>query len=217
MLNILMYVSSGLVIIAFVTYFLLILLNSKKKISKCNGFDVTKDIIFKYNSINVIESKSYFTLYNIKRKVIKLATRSYYGTDLGSISLSLIEAGISIVDSKKNKYIDFIRRIFSNLKVLYIIPIIAIFINNATYSISDAKVSIVFFILFSFISYILIDIKEQASLWINDNIKRVKDISKENSMEIMKFINNILLLDKIIFFAELIMICRCLLILFQIS
>lgn len=207
MLDILMYISTGLILVSFVGYFLLILLGNKK-ITNSNGFDITKDMISEYNSINVIESKNYFTIYNIKRKVIKLSTKCYYGNKLSDISLSLIEAGISIVDNKKNKYIDLFRKIFNNLKMLYIFPIIAILINNVTYTISDAKVSIIFIILFSVISYILIDIKNEAGIWISDNISRIKDISKENKDKIKNFINKLVLLDKFILIGEFIMIIR---------
>jgi len=205
---ILLYVSSGLIIFSFISYFIMILIGRGRVVSKVDGFDVTKDIISEYNSINVIESKSYFTVYNINRKVIKLDTKCYYGKDLSSICLSLIEAGISVVDNKGNKYIDIFRKIFSNLKILYIFPIIAVFINNSSFNISDAKVSMIFILLFSVITYILIDIKSQASMWISDNIKKIKGIDKDNSLKIISFINRLILLDKFIFFGELIMIIR---------
>jgi len=205
---ILLYISSGLIIFSFISYFIMILIGRGSVVSKVDGFDVTKDIISEYNSINVIESKNYFTVYNIKRKVIKLDTKCYYGKDLSSICLSLIEAGISVVDNNKNNYIDIFRKIFSNLKILYIFPIIAVFINNSSFNISDAKVSMIFILLFSVITYILIDIKSQASMWISDNIKKIKGIDKDNSLKIISFINRLILLDKFIFFGELIMIIR---------
>lgn len=207
-MNILLYVSSGLIIVAFIGYLIMIMIGRNKIVSKVDGFDVTKDIVSEYNSINVIESKSYFTIYNIKRMVIKLDTKCYYGKDLSSICLSLIEAGISIVDNNKNKYIDIFRNIFSNLKILYIFPIIGLFINNSSFNISDAKVSIIFIFLFSVISYILINMKNQAFDWIKDNLKKIKGIDKDNRNKIVSFINNLILLDNFIFYGEFIMIMR---------
>lgn len=215
--NILLYISSGFIICAFIGYLFLIMIGRGKIVAKSNGFDITKDIISEYNSINVIESKRYFTIYNIKRRVIKLSTRCYYGSDLSSVSLSLMEAGISVIDNQKNKYIDLFRKIFSNLKILYIFPFIAILINNASYNISDAKVSIIFLGLFSVISYMIIDIKSQASEWISNNIKKIKEVSKDNSLKIVSFINRLLWLDKFIFFGELIMIIRFVMIMLEIS
>ena len=215
--NILLYISSGFIICAFIGYLFLIMIGRGKIVAKSNGFDITKDIISEYNSINVIESKRYFIIYNIKRRVIKLATRCYYGSDLSSVSLSLMEAGISVIDNQKNKYIDLFRKIFSNLKILYIFPFIAILINNASYNISDAKVSIIFLGLFSVISYMIIDIKSQASEWISNNIKKIKEVSKDNSLKIVSFINRLLWLDKFIFFGELIMIIRFVMIMLETS
>ena len=66
MVNILLYVSNGLIIIGYIYYLLMILFGKSKKVSSSDGFDVTKDIISEYNTINIIESKGYFTVYNIK-------------------------------------------------------------------------------------------------------------------------------------------------------
>lgn len=217
MVNILLYVSTGLILCAYIGYFLMILIGRCKIVSKSDGFDVTKDIISKYNSINVIESKSYFTVYNIKRKVIKLASKCYYGNDLSSIALSLNEAGISVIDNYKNKYINILRGVFSNLKLLYIFPVIALLISNSSFNVNDAKISIIFMFIFVFISYILIDIKNETYFWVSDNLKKIKDISKDNYIKIISFMNRLILLDKFIYFSELIMIIRFILILLEIN
>lgn len=216
MINILLYLSTGLILVGFIGYILLIMLGDKK-VTDSDGFNITKDIISKYNTINIIESKNYFTMYNIKRKVIKLSSKCYYGNDISSISVALIEAGISVIDSDKNKYIDLFRNIFSNLKILYIFPIIAIFINHAIYNISDAKVSMLFIIIFSVITYMFIDIKNQAYSWINDNIEKIKEINKDNRIKIFNFISKLIFVDKIIFFGELVMIIRMVAILLEIN
>lgn len=215
MVNILLYVSSGLILCSYFVYFIMIIIGKIKIVSKSGAFDVTKDVISKYGSINVIERKGYITVYNIKRKVIKLATKCYYGNDLTSVSISLIEAGISVVDDEHNKYIDIFRNIFSNLKILYVFPIVALLINNLSFSISDAQVSIVFMVLFIFISYIIIDIKRMAYVWIVDNLKKIKDISRNNYLKIVNFINTVIWLDKAIFLGEFLIIVRLILILLK--
>lgn len=216
MINILLYVSIILIVISYIIYFLkLIIVNNK--IIDGNGFDLTKEMLFEYNAINVIESKNYFSVYNIKRKVIKLSTKSYYGCGVGDISLALIEAGISIVDDRKNKYIDIFRKTCNNLKILYILPIIMVFMNNITYNLNDAKVSIIFNILFSIVSYMLYDIKSNAYVLIKDNMIKIKDINNYNKDKILNYINGILWLDKLIFIGELIMILRCVFIILGIN
>lgn len=206
--EIFLYVSTGLILFSYVGYFVLIMYGRCKNVSKENSFDIVKDIISEYNSINVIESKSYFTIYNIKRKVVKLSSKVYYGSDLSSVSLSLIEAGISIVDKKKNKFLDILRNVFSNLKLLYIFPIIVVLINNSSFNVNDAKSSIIFVLIFTFLSYIVLDIKSQGIYFISENIKKIKVISKEGKFEIVNFMNKLLLFDKIIYFGELVAMVR---------
>jgi len=217
MIEILLYVSSGLIILGYVLYLFIILIGRSKIVSDSDGFDVTKDIISEYDSINIIENNGYFTVYNIKRKVIKLATKCYYGKDISSVSLALTEAGISVVDNKKNKYIDVFRVIFNNLKLLYIFPLIALFINNSSFSVNDAKVSIFIGLVLSFISYILIEIKNDSIDWVSSNLKKIKNINKDNRNKIINFMNRLILFDKFIYFGELIMVIRLVLIMLEIN
>ena len=149
--EIFLYTSIGLVLGGYILYFLLIFIGRMKNLGEYTGFDITKDIISEYDSINVIENRGYFTIYNIKRKVIKIATNCYYGKDLSSLSISLIEAGLSVVDNRENKYINVFRGIFSNLKILYIFPLIGLFISNSSFNMSDAKVGVVFLLFLSVI------------------------------------------------------------------
>lgn len=204
----LMLISNLLIIVSFVLYFVLIFVGKKIKVSNSTGFDITKDIISEYNSINIIESKNYFSVYNIKRKVIKLSNFCYYGKSISAIVLSLVEAGISFVDNNKNKYIDVFRKIFNNIKLLYIFPIFAIIINYVTYTVGDVKVSMGFMIIFAFISYIAVDIKSEVCEWIKDKIISVKDISEYNALKIVKMLEIFLWIDRFIFFGELIIIIR---------
>lgn len=203
-----MYVSNGLIIISFISYFIILLIGSRLKISNNSGFDVTKDIISEYNSINVIESRGYFSIYNIKRKVIKLSSMCYYGFDLTSISLSIIESGISVVDRDNNKYIDLFRKFFPNLKILYLFSVLAVLINLVTYNIGDVRISLIFIVVFTVISYMLFDVKNSSINWISDNIGKISGINKFNSKKIVNFINKLLLVDKLIFLGELVIIIR---------
>ena len=212
MILILMYISSGMIVLSFALYFLLVLIGRRKKVTNSDGFNITKDIIHEYNSINIILSKGYFTVYNIKRRVIRMANRCYYGNTISDIAIPLIEAGISSVDDKKNKVINFLRNIFPNIKCLYIFPLVCVIINSQTYNISDAKVSIIFFILFAIISYMVIDIKNNGIWNISNKVDKIKDISTENRKSIISFMNKVNILDKFIFISELLMIIRCVMI-----
>ena len=116
-----------------------------------------------------------------------------------------------------NKFINFFRSIFNNLKLLYLFPIISLFISSSSFYVSDAKVSVVFLLIFTFIIYILLDIKAQAVSWINDNLDKIKEISKDNKSRIIKFINKILWCDKLIYYGHFVMIIRLILIMFEIK
>ena len=203
----LMYISNALIILSFALYFILIIINNKK-ITESNGFNITKDILNEYDSINIIESKNYFTVYNIKRKVIKIASKCYYGNTLSDIAIPLIESGVSVIDNKGNKSIEFFRKIIPSLKYLYIFPIFMIGVNSVTYNISDAKVSIVFGIVALMISYILVNIKSESVLLLSSKIKKIKGINNDNKNKIISFINKVIFFDKLIFMSEGIMIIR---------
>ena len=208
MIEILKYISNGLIIISFLIYLILVLINKKKIITKSIGFNITKDILQEYNSINIVENKSYFTFYNLKRKVIKISSKCYYGSSISDISIPLIETGISAIDDYKNKTINILRNVISNLKILYLLPLIAIIINDITYNINDAKVSIAIISLFIVVNYLFINIINEAFVWVDKNIKKIDSINKNNQIIILKFINNILVLNKVIFISELLMIIR---------
>lgn len=217
MIEILLYVSSFLIILGYIGYFVMIFIGRGKIVSKDSGFDVTKDIISEYDSINVIETSSYFTTYNLKRKVIRLDKKTYYGKDISAVSLSLMEAGISIVDNNNNKYIDIFRHIFNNLKIMYIFPILALIINNSSFNISDSKVSIILILLFTFLTYIMIQIKSEACLLVDKNLGKIKGVSKDNHNKIINFMNRLVSFDKLIFFGEIIILVRLVLILLKIG
>lgn len=203
----LLYVSNGLIILSFALYILLILLNSKKKFIN-DGFSITKDILDEFDAINIIENTGMFTVYNIQRKVIKIASRRYYGKSISDASIPLIEAGISVVDNKRNKFINFFRKIIPNLKLLYIFPFIAIGINSITYGTSDAKIGILVLALCVFISYVMIDIKSAAKYWLNKNVSKISYVDKNGINSINNFIDRVILFDKLIFIGELLMIIR---------
>ncbi|MBQ8206647.1 MAG: zinc metallopeptidase [Bacilli bacterium] len=207
-MNILLYISNGLIITGFLWYLLLIFLNSHKKISEDNGFDITKDLISEYDSINIIENTGKFTFYNIKRQVIKLSTRCYYANDLSYISIGILEAGISIIDKEDNKYINILKKIFSNLKLLYIFPIISLIININSYTVKDAEIGLILLSICVIISYLFINILNDSLVWINKNINKIKTISKDNRLSILNYLKNIITINKLIFFGELLIIIR---------
>ena len=206
MIEILKYISSGLIIIPFICYLLNILINKGKKISDDDGFNITKDIIQEYDMINIIEEKGIDSNYNLKRGVIKLSSKCYYGNDLSHICIGLMEAGISVIDRKGNKYINIFKKIVSNLKILYIFPIVTVIINLITYTKGDAKIGLILVIISTLVIYMINSIVMDANDWICNNIKKVKSVDNDGKDKIISYLNNIVSLNKIIFLGELISI-----------
>ena len=119
-----------------------------------------------------------------------------------------IECGISILDDNKEKSIGLFGRIVSNLKMLYLLPMLSLVFNSMFYSVADAKIGIVLLIVFCFVMFVIIDIKTKIYNWLCDDLKKIKDINKDNRLKIMNFINMIISLDKLILVGETIMIIR---------
>ena len=206
MIEILKYISSGLIIIPFICYLLNILINKSKKISDDDGFNITKDIIQEYDMINIIENTGIVSYYNPRRGVIKLSSKSYYGSDLGHISIGLMEAGISVIDRKGNKFINIFKKIVSNLKILYIFPIVTVIVNFITYTKGDARIGLVIVLISGIISYMINSIVISANDWVCNNIKKIKSVDKDGKDKIISYLNNIVNLNKIMFLGELISI-----------
>ncbi len=211
----LMYISNGLIILTYLSYFIIILLGRRKAITESDGFNITKNIINEYNRINIILNNGSITLYNLKRNVIKIAKTCYYGNTLSDVSIPLIEAGNSLANSDNNNYIKIFKSVLSNLKLLYIFPLIAVFINSQTFTISDAKASIIFIAIFIIINYMLISIKNHGLYLIDKKISKIKDIKDVNKKIIINFIKKINNLDKLLFLGEFLIVFRCLIILFS--
>lgn len=206
--TVLLYVSSFIILLGFILYLFLIFIN-KKEISKVSGLDIITEILNDFSGINVLLSKSKFSYYDIKRKVVKLNSNSYYGNNLDDISIGLIEAGILVNHKRGNKFIEFFRKFIPTLKLLYILPIIAILINFLTYNSFDAFVSLIFLLTFAVIAYILIDIKT----WVLNFYSKKSSLNKK----IVEFIRYVLYLDWIILIGELVMIFRFIFILLNIN
>lgn len=206
--TVLLYVSSFIILLGFILYLVLIFIN-KKEISKVPGLDIITEILNDFSGINVLLSKSKFSYYDIKRKVVKLNSNSYYGNNLDDISIGLIEAGILVNHKRGNKIIEFFSKFIPTLKLLYILPIIAILINFLTYNSFDAFVSLIFLLAFAVVAYILIDIKT----WVLNFYSKKSSLNKK----IVEFIKYVLYLDWIILIGELVMIFRFIFILLNIN
>lgn len=197
------YIVMGFILGGYL-YYILIVLGNRNKISEESSFNIIKDLIHNYNSINVILNEGIFTIYNIKRRVIKLSNKCYYGKSLSDVGISLMEAGISVIDNNKDREINFFRRFFSNLKWLYVIPLVVIFIISEINTTEDGVILGFLIFISIYFMYMFINIKNKAYNWIVMNIDRIKQINKKDQMKVINFINKMMLCDKFIFWGELV-------------
>lgn len=197
------YIVMGFILGGYL-YYILIVLGNRNKISEESSFNIIKDLIHNYNSINVILNEGIFTIYNIKRRVIKLSNKCYYGRSLSDVGISLMEAGISVIDNNKDREINFFRRFFSNLKWLYVIPLVVIFIISEINTTEDGVILGFLIFISIYFMYMFINIKNRAYYWIVMNIDRIKQINKKDQMKVINFINKMMLCDKFIFWGELV-------------
>jgi len=207
--NLLLYISSLLIILAYVIYFFISLFNNKK-IEDTSGFDIANDILEEYDGIKIILSKGLSTYYDIKRKIIKMSKKNYYGNKVSDLTESLLEVGTFVYDKKGSKIIDIFRKIMPTLKILYILPIISIVINFSTYSVNDSRISLIILFIFFLINYFLLTVK-------NDTYNLF--LEKQNSFKdkILKNISMFIKLDYGILFGYTLMMFRFFLILFGVN
>lgn len=207
--QIIFYGINGLIIFSYLLYLLIVLINRGKKVSSdINGFDSVKDIIQEYERINIIEGNNNFSSYNIKRKVIKLAKNDYYGCDVSALSLGMIQAGISVDDNNKNKFINGCRKIIPSLRLLDLLGLISLIVNYISVNVNDAKIGIVIMGIIMIIHYLYFGILCNSLEFINKNIKKIKDINKDNKEKIINFINKYMLCHKIQVIAEVLIVIR---------
>lgn len=209
MLNVLLYLSTGLIIFVFIFYMLLVLFSKNNDLDN-TGFDISNELLSSYDGIKIIFSKGLFSYYDIKRKIIKLNQKCYYGKSISDISISLIETGSFISDSKGNKFIELCRKIIPSLKILYILPIVSVFISCSTYSINDSKLSMFIILLFVILHFSIINLK-----------KETQDLILEQKIElknkIMSFVKLLISLDYLILFGYILMMFRFVMIIFNIN
>ena len=209
MLNVLLYLSTGLIIFVFIFYMLLVLFSKNNDLDN-TGFDVSNELLSSYDGIKIIFSKGLFSYYDIKRKIIKLNQKCYYGKSIMDISISLIKTGSFISDNKGNKFIELCRKIIPSLKILYILPIVSVFISCSTYSINDSKLSMFIILLFVILHFSIINLK-----------KETQDLILEQKIElknkIMSFVKLLISLDYLILVGYILMMFRFVMIIFNIN
>lgn len=184
---------------------------TQKPDTQLTAFDVAKEITSNYNEINIVASKETFiSQYNLPRQIIRLTPHDYDATNFFAITISSLLAGYSLIRFEKNKYLDYLARIFKNLDYINKSTLLALIISFLTNTIGDAKLSLIPLTLILIYQYFIIEITTTS---INSTTKiRHQLFSHSDDLTINKYLHRFITTNTILFITTLIFILRAIII-----
>ena len=116
-----------------------------KKISNLTGYDAAKEILDnnKITNVDIIETKSQQSTYNLQRKTIKLSTRVYYGKDYFSLALAYILSSYATIANQEKNNFSKLKGIITNVNVFSISAILSILVGTLFIG-AYAKIGLIF-------------------------------------------------------------------------
>lgn len=136
--KILFIVGISLIIFGYLYYFYIWFIERKNK-NNITSLDLAVKV-FNNNSINVVESNnSYFSKYNIKRKLVKISSDSYDKNDYFSLAVVALLSGFSKIESK---FLEILGKVKSEISIIGFSPILVILISFFCSSQLDMKIGI---------------------------------------------------------------------------
>ena len=200
--NVLLVVSVGIVILSYLMIFINFLRYINKRIDNYSGFDIAKEITDNYDSINIVNSSDVvFSIYDIKRNVIRMNNKNYDGNSYFDLAVSSVLAGYSLVKQENDNYFKFsfiVRKIGYLGFVSLIGGVLSYFLNN----VGDAKIGIVVLLVLLVYQYMRYQISILAVDIIRDGIK------KKIYTNISNIIDSIVTFNKLSFITLLVLIVR---------
>ncbi len=182
-----------------ISYLVILLLTLSKKTSKSTAKEAVIKLTKDDNSIHLVESKdSYLNKYQIKRKMIKLKTKTYNSNKIFDVSIAYLFSGYTKLD---NNIINNIGKIIPYIYSISLTPIITIIISSIINTSMDAKIGIIILLIIGIYQYIIYE----------QNIKAKEQI-KIKDKNIEECLNKIILVSKIFFIITSLQILRMLLI-----
>lgn len=184
----------GIVLTIFL-YFSLIIgyIVNRKSNSDLTGSELGLKILDNEYSINLIKSKeSMFSKYNIKRKMVKLSFNTYDSCNYFSLAISSLLSGYSIIN---NKALEFIGKIFKEVKFVSFSSIIVVVASGFARNVGDAKLCMIVLVLIAIYQYMLNSINTEA-------IEKVKS-EDENINKILKLIATTTMMSFIITLTQI--------------
>lgn len=166
------------IILTIFLYFSLVIcyIVNRNSCGNVTGSELGLKILDNEYSINLIKSKeSIFSKYSIKRRMVKLSSNTYDSNNYFSLAISSLLAGYSIIT---NKLLDFIGKIFKEIKFVSFSSVVVVVASGFTRSVGDAKICMVVLVLIAIYQYILNNINVEAIEKIDSKDEKINKILK---------------------------------------
>lgn len=204
----------GIIIIgiAYLRVLIIYFTTKNKSHQDLTGFDLAKELTSTYDEINIVESKEvYLSKYNIKRRVIRLSPKNYYGTDLFSLAISTQLSGYSLININQDKSLKIASYFLKNIDYLSKSSLLTILISLFTNTIGDAKIGITLLAIILIYQYFMIQINTLSNQCVKEELQ--KHLEKKEHASITKIISYLQSIHTVSFITTLIFIIREVLIL----
>lgn len=189
MISKIIIIITALIIIYSYIRLAIMYLSFKKKELPTSAYERVIALTKENNGIHLVETKSTFNSYNIRRKVIKLNSSTYNSKGLFPNLIATIFSSYSLID---NNFLNILSKFNLSLRYLTIIPLLAIIVSSIVTTPADAKIALIILIIFLIYLYYLYDLNYQAI----SNLK-------EKPEELINDLNNYIMCSKLFFFAIL--------------
>lgn len=172
--NVLLGIGLVLVVFLYGSLFVCYVVNRKS-----DEKDTGSSLVLKFlgdGNINLIECKEYaFSKYNVKRKMVKLASNTYNGNGYFYLAVGSLLAGYSLIN---NKFLNFIGNIFKEVRVISFSPVLVMVFSCISRNVGDCRLCLVLLGVIAVYQYMLNNINVLAVNEIDCSDNRVNKILK---------------------------------------
>lgn len=205
--DLLLIISIIIILISYIRIILNFFKTKKIELEDMTGFDLAKELTSNYDEINIVESHEIsISKYNLKRKIIRFTPKDYTSSNIFILAKSSLLAGYSLLNLNKDKNIELLSKIFSNIDYLNKSALIAILISIFTNKIGDAKIGIILLIIILIYQYLINEINLASKEQTDEELKKI--LNEKQYLSLVNVQSSFLSLNKISFIATLILLLR---------
>lgn len=161
--NFLLFLGLGIVLLGIIRIFLIYFQARHQIVEEYTGFDLAKEITSNYDEINIVESREgIYSVCFLKRNLIRLISGEYYSKDLFSLFVVSLLSGFSLLCADHNFYFEFFKKIWQKIRCFSWSFLVAIVISFITYTVMDAKIGVVLFLMVLMYQYFFLQIFQNS-------------------------------------------------------